>query len=402
MKREGAGSVSSIIAVAGLLTLLLSNLAGCADSPEAAQVGANSVRVEHSLLGETNEGYPVRQVLTGLSEPWGMSFLDNGELLITQKSGELYRYTGDEVHKIAGVPPVAVVGQGGLLDVLAVPVAGGDRWIYLSYSIAGKGGYSTRVMRARLLDDQLIDQEILFTAAPFYEKRRHFGSRLLVDDAGYLFITVGDRGNRAAAQDLGSHAGKVIRLFTDGSVPEDNPFRDTTGARPEIYSYGHRNPQGIAIHPTERSLWISEHGPQGGDEINRLVPAGNYGWPVVSYGEEYGGGKIGIGTHKPGVAGPAEYFLPSVGTSGMLFYSHKHLPAYRTHLLLGMLRGRGFSVENGAHFRTDIAHAARRRTGVKSEMEALPFRVRDMEQAPDGSLWMLADGSKLIHISRYR
>ncbi len=389
--------VTQLVCVAMLFAGVL---VACSQAPDAPLEQPVGPRVEWQLLGATNTGYPVRQVLSGLEEPWGMSFLPDGGLLITQRTGALLHYSAGDLQEIGGTPEVTAVGQGGLLDVLVAPASEGSPWVYLSYSVADADEYSTRVMRGRLSGNQLSQPEILFTAQPYYPRRNHFGSRLHIDEAGFLFITVGDRGNRAAAQDLSSHAGKIIRLHADGALPLDNPFRSTKNARPEIFSYGHRNPQGIAVNPVDGSLWISEHGPEGGDEINRVVSAGNYGWPVVTYGEEYGGGKIGIGTHKPGIAGPAEYFIPSIGTAGMLFYSHEHLPAYTSHLLVGMLRGRGFSIENGAQFRPDIAHRALKRTGVKSEMEALPFRVRDMEQAVDGTLWLLADGDKLLKISR--
>lgn len=326
----------------------------------------------------------------GLEEPWGMDFLPGGGLLVTEKGGALKRIDVDPlaVTEIAGVPAVEDVGQGGLMDVAVHPDFASNGRIYLSYTVGDGGRYSTRVSRARLVEGALVDLEELFTAQPYFRERRHFGSRLLLD-GGYLYITVGDRGNRELAQSLETHNGKVLRLTEDGEVPADNPFVDRAGARPEIWTYGHRNPQGLAQHPYNRSLWVSEHGPQGGDELNLLQRGANYGWPLVTYGEEYGGGRIGEGTHKAGTAQPLVYWVPSIATGGIAFYKGDLYPGWQPSLLVAALKlGRISRLELDGE-------------GVGAEtrlLANLKMRIRDVQVGPDGRLYALAAGSRLIRL----
>jgi len=237
-----------------------------------------------------------------------------------------------------------------------------------------------------LQDDRLVDQQVLFTAQPFFAERRHFGSRLLID-GGYLYLTVGDRGNRDLAQSLQSHNGKVMRLHEDGTVPEDNPFVGREDARPEIWSYGHRNPQGIARHPVTGDIWVSEHGPQGGDEINRVERGANYGWPLVTYGEEYGGGKIGQGTELEGTLQPLTYYVPSIGTGGIDFYVGNKYPGWKNSLLVAGLR---LSL---------ISRVELQEGGLGKQTKLLmKMRVRDVQVGPDGLVYALADGSSLVRL----
>ncbi len=330
----------------------------------------------------------VKTLVRNLQEPWGMDFLPDGRILITEKGGELKAVNPPRfaVRDVAGVPETVEAGQGGLLDVLVHPDFSSNGLVYLSYVVEEEQHYSTRISRARLENHRLVDHQVLFTAQPFFKERRHFGSRLLIDN-GFLYITIGDRGNRDLAQSLETHNGKVLRLRDDGTVPGDNPFAEREGARPEIWTYGHRNPQGMAAHPHTGAIWVSEHGPQGGDEINRLARGANYGWPVITYGEEYGGGKIGIGTHNPGMEQPLTWYVPSIGPAGIDFYVGNIYPNWKASLLIAGLRRPQIN-------KVELVGDG---LGTKSRMMAnLEMRVRDVQVGPDGLVYALADGSRLI------
>lgn len=335
-------------------------------------------------------GIRVRTLVQWLHEPWGMDFLPDGRLLLTEKDGTLKLVSPGSwtTVDVAGVPAVANEGQGGLLDVLVHPGFERNRLIYLSYAVAVEGGFTTRVARARLQGESLSDLQVLFTALPAFPERRHFGSRLLLD-RGYLYITVGDRGNRGLAQALDTHNGKVIRLTEDGRVPPDNPFVGRAGARGEIYSYGHRNPQGIARHPVTGAIWVAEHGPQGGDEINVVRAGANYGWPIITYGEEYGGGRIGEGTHRAGMEQPLIYYTPSIGIGGIGFYSGELYAGWKPSLLVSGLR------------LTRINRLELEGGGLGRETRLLGnlnMRIRDVQVGPDGLVYALADRSRLIRL----
>ncbi|MFT6387294.1 MAG: glucose/arabinose dehydrogenase [Cellvibrionaceae bacterium] len=268
--------------------------------------------------------FKVDVIAEGLNKPWGLAKLPDGRFLVTEKKGDL-RFIdadGSVSPPITGLPLISAVGQGGLLDVILHPQFSGTQLIYFSF-VAGSSfdGYGTEVMRAKLLGNRLVDQKVIFTALPKVRGGRHFGSRLLFDTEDYLFISLGDRGRRDEAQNLGSHIGTVVRLQSDGSIPKDNPFISTPNAKPEIFSYGHRNVQGLALHPKTGQVWAHEHGPQGGDEINVLDVGKNYGWPVITYGAEYGTGfKIGEGVVKSGMQQPIHFWDPSIAPSGMAFF----------------------------------------------------------------------------------
>ena len=338
--------------------------------------------------GEGNTDIWVETLLSGLKEPWGMDFLPDGRILLTEKGGKLKEISpsGFAVNTVQGVPETVVAGQGGLMDVLVHPDFASNKWIYLSYVVAQDKGFSTRVVRAKLENHVLVAHQVLFTAQPFYKERRHFGSRLLIDD-GYLYITVGDRGNRELAQSLHTHNGKVMRLRENGEIPADNPFVGQRGALPEIWTFGHRNPQGIAKHPLNGEIWVSEHGPQGGDEINRLQRGANYGWPLITYGEEYGGGKIGVGTHLEGMEQPLIYYVPSIGTGGIDFYVGDIYPNWNASVLVAGLRD------------AQIGKVELRGNGLGRQTRLLTtMRVRDVQVGPDGLVYALADGSRLIRL----
>ncbi len=338
-------------------------------------------------LGIEDQGLMLEPIAEALDQPWGMDFLSDTQILITEKTGQLQQFdtvTGER-HSISGLPDSADFGQGGLLDVL-VDREEAEVWLYLSYTHEGGEGYTTRVARGRLQDAGLIDVQVLFTAEPFYETKYHFGSRLqIVDD--YLFVTVGDRGNRQYAQDLSRHNGKVMRIHKNGDVPDENPFTQRAGARPEIWTYGHRNPQGLARHP-DGSLWVSEHGPQGGDELNRLEAGTNYGWPIITYGEEYGGGAIGEGTSKPGMAQPEKYYVPSIATCGMDFNDATHYPQWKPSAFVSSLK---LTHLNRVELTSD---------GLGEETRYFAssgLRFRDVQTGPDGYVYVLA-GSGLYRV----
>jgi len=370
-----------------LASALLAGLAmaASADSHVASENHTGAVSEE-----QVTKQLVVATLIEGFEEPWGMDFLPDGDLLVTEISGHLNLVdsTSLKTHRIKNLPVSVAAGQGGLMDVLVHPDFAQNQWIYLSYTVQHEDKYSTRVSRAKLVGNSLREQQDLFTALPYFKQTRHFGSRLLIDQ-GFLYITVGDRGNRDLAQSLNSHNGKVIRLTDDGQVPTDNPFVSSKAAKPEIWSYGHRNPQGIAKHPHNGALWIAEHGPQGGDEINQLAAGGNYGWPVITYGEEYGGGPIGQGTRQNGMLQPLAYYVPSIGTAGIDFYTGDVYPGWSDSLLVS-----GLSL-------TQISRLTLQgdQLGARTRLLAdLNMRVRDVQQGPDGLIYALVDGSRLVRL----
>lgn len=333
---------------------------------------------EHSLR--------VTTLISGLEHPWGLAFLPDGRLLITERPGRLRIATSDfklAPTPINGLPPVAAVGQGGLLDVALHPKFAENGWVYWSFAARGQGGVGTEVARGKLRGDSLGEVEVIFRAMSKRGGGLHFGSRLVFDRQGFLYITLGDRGERERAQRLDEHPGKIIRLHDDGKVPSDNPFAKQAGARPEIFSLGHRNVQGAALHPESGILWTHEHGPQGGDEINIISAGINYGWPEITYGAEYGSGApIGYGTAKTGMAQPIHTWVPSIAPSGMAFYRGSAFPRWQGDLFVGALAGR--SLVRLRPQGDKIVHEERLLRGAIG-------RVRDVRVGPDGLLYLLID-----------
>ncbi|MCC6533796.1 MAG: PQQ-dependent sugar dehydrogenase [Burkholderiales bacterium] len=329
----------------------------------------------------------VRVLVRGLEHPWSVAFLPDGRMLVTEREGRL-RIVRDgklEPKPVAGVPPVAASGQGGLLDVVLHPRFVDNGWIYLSYAARGPGGVGTEVARARLTQDRLEDVKQIFVMQPKVGGGRHFGSRLVFDRQGHLFITLGERGDQDRAQRLDEHLGKIVRLHDDGRIPQDNPFRARAGAKPEIYTLGNRNVQGAALHPATGELWAHEHGPQGGDEINIIRAGANYGWPVVTYGRNYGTGtKIGEGTHKDGMTPPIHYWVPSIAPSGMAFYTGDKFAKWRGDLFVGALRD-----EMLVRLRFDADKVVKEERMLKGVLG----RIRDVRLGPDGYLYVLTDES---------
>lgn len=375
-----------------LFALFLLGLIGCvapaADGPPPT-AALREAPAGSEQLGE-QKPVLVKTLVDSLKEPWGMDFLPDGSLLVTELGGQLKRITRDTfaVSTIGNVPDTRQVGQGGLMDVLVHPDFASNRLIYLSYTVSQDGKHSTRVSQAKLDGNNLVAVEELFTATPFFSERRHFGSRLLLD-RGYLYITVGDRGNRDLAQSLSTHNGKVMRLTEAGDIPKDNPFIGREGALPEIWTYGHRNPQGMALHPETGEVWVAEHGPRGGDEVNTLVAGSNYGWPIVTYGQEYSGGAIGVGTHAEGMAQPMVYWVPSIGTGNIDFYTGDLYPGWAPSLLVSGLK------------MTRISRLELDGDGLGQETRLLAnlgMRIRDVQVGPDGRVYALAGGSRLIRL----
>jgi aldose sugar dehydrogenase len=341
---------------------------------------------------ESTEHGPVRvdTVARGLDHPWALEFLPDGALLVTERSGSLRHVSAQGLvsDPIAGVPPVDARGQGGLLDVALHPGFAQNRLVYLSYSEPGQGGNSTAVARGVLSPDgrSLAEVERIFTQQPKLPSTKHFGSRLVFDGKGHLFVTLGERSSakfREQAQDLDSHLGKIVRLSEDGSVPEDNPFAGTAGALPEIWSYGHRNIQAAAIHPETGQLWEIEHGPKGGDEINVAEPGKNYGWPIVSHGVNYNGSPVGTGRRRAaGMEDPLYTWTPVIAPSGMAFYTGEALPAWHGDLFVGGLAATALvrlELESAK-----IVHEERL-------LEDLGARIRDVAVGPEGALYLLTD-----------
>jgi aldose sugar dehydrogenase len=328
----------------------------------------------------------------GLAHPWGMAFLPDGRLLVTERPGRmrLIDKDGRLSPPLRGLPQVVAGGQGGLLDVALGPDFTSSRLIYFSFSEPrGEGTNGTSVARAKLVADanggKLDDVKVIFRQEPATVSGVHFGSRLAFARDGNLFVTLGERYQRDRAQDLSTHYGKVVRIRPDGSAPPDNPFVGKAGARPEIWSYGHRNPQAAAIHPVSGKLWTVEHGARGGDEVNIPLPGRNYGWPVITYGRDYSGAKIGEGTAKPGMEQPIYYWDPSIAPSGMAFYTGGLFPEWKGNLFVGALAGQALH---------RLVLDGERIVGEEQLLSDLGERIRDVRNGPDGALWLLTDNSQ--------
>lgn len=335
------------------------------------------------------------EVAAGLEHPWAMAFLPGngnapGRVLVTERPGRMRLVEQGKLSApLAGVPAVFARGQGGLLDVVPHPRFADNQLVYFSYAEpapGGNGGNSTAVARARLdaANNALADLKVVFRQQPKFESTAHFGCRLAFARDGTLFATLGDRYfRRDDAHTLDTHHGKIVRISEDGGVPPDNPFVKQRGALPEIWSYGHRNVQGAAIHPTTGELWAHEHGPQGGDELNVIKPGADHGWPVITYGREYGtNAVIGEGTARAGVVSPLTYWVPSIGPSGMAFVTGDRHPAWRGQLLVGALRARQL-----VRLELDGAKV------VREHRHAVGARVRDVRQTADGHIYLLTDES---------
>ena len=340
-----------------------------------------------SIRSSTGE-IAVSTVARGLDHPWALAFLPDARLLITERPGRMriVAEDGSLSAPLAGVPRVFASGQGGLLDVALDRGFAASRSIYFCYAEPVQGGARTALARARLIDASvpgLEDVDVIFHQQGPLSGGNHFGCRIVQTPDDNLFLSLGEHFRpRDQAQNLGNHLGKIVRIRPDGSVPPDNPFVGRPDAKPEIWSFGHRNVQGLALHPETGQLWEHEHGPRGGDEVNLIEKGRNYGWPVIGYGIDYSGAKIHESTHKPGMEQPAWYWVPSIAPSGMTFYSGSLFPAWRGNLFLGALAGQLL-----------VRLELEGEKVLKEERLAMGERIRDVRQGPDGALWLVTDSA---------
>jgi glucose/arabinose dehydrogenase len=329
----------------------------------------------------------VTPYVKGLENPWSMAFLPNGDMLVTEKVGRLrvVRNGTLDAQPVAGVPQVLAMGQGGLLDVAVHPRFAENRLVYLTYSKPLDGGANTTALaRGRFDGSALTDVKDIFVADASSKATLHFGSRLAFGLDGTLYMTVGERNDRNRAQETTHHAGKVLRLRDDGSAPPDNPFVGRAGFRPEIFSYGHRNLQGLTVHPETGAVWETEHGPQGGDELNLILPGKNYGWPVVTFGREYTGELITNQPWREGMEQPVTIWVPSIALSGMAFYTADRFPVWKGSLFVGGLAGQVLH---------RVVFTPRGPIGREPLFADLRQRIRDVRQGPDGLLYLLTDAN---------
>jgi glucose/arabinose dehydrogenase len=360
--------------IAGL-TLAL-GIGACQES------GAQKTQYTSGSLDSVN----VAVYAKGLESPWGLAFLPDGRALVTERPGRLriVSPTGGISQPIAGVPAVVTGGQGGLLDVAIDPEFVTNQLVYLSYSEAGGAGAGTAVARGKLTNEGLQGVEVIWRQVPKVSGGNHFGSRLVFARDGTLFITTGERFEyRDSAQTLTNTLGKVVRVNRDGTIPSDNPFAKQNGALPEIWSYGHRNMQGATLHPETGQLWTIEHGAQGGDELNLDLAGKNYGWPVITWGIDYSGAKIGEGTTKAGMEQPNFYWVPSIAPSGLLYYNGDAFPGWNGSFFIGALKWQGLS-----RLRPGPDGSF---TEERFQDKALKRRIRDVRQGPDGAIYLLVD-----------
>ncbi len=348
----------------------------------AAPAAAPTVVQAQDVMRSAKAAYRLATLSRDLEQPWSIAFLPDGRLLITERPGRLRLFSNGRLERtpLGGVPKVYANNQGGLLDVCLHPEFVRNRVLYLSYSAEGAGGAATVVARAEFTDGGLRNVTPIFEALPRTSGGLHFGSRIAFDREGLMYVTTGERYQMRRAQDLGDLGGKVIRLRDDGSVPSDNPFVGRAGARPEIFSYGHRNPQGLAMNPDSGRMWLVEHGPRGGDELNLLTSGANYGWPLVTHGIDYSGAKISDHKSLPGMQDPVRVWVPSISPSGLCFYTGQRFPGWRGSAFTGAL-------SNEALFRIEL-DGERYRGEERLLVDRLPY-IRDVRQGPDGLLYVV-------------
>lgn len=376
----GCGMRSSFSSIA----LLLATVA-CGNSPPAVAQPGDAPRsptpasIDGIVTAET--------VASGLVNPWGLAFMPDGRILVTERPGRLrvVALDGTLSPALTGVPAVEAVGQGGLLDVAIDPQFSENQLVYLSYAESGAGGSGTAVARGRFAETGLTDVEVIFSQRPKVGGTGHYGSRLIFANDGRLFITLGDRQCcRDRAQNLHEGIGKIMRIERDGSIPGDNPFVERSDAQPEIWSYGHRNVQGAALNPSTGDLWTVEHGARGGDELNRPERGKNYGWPVITYGVDYSGARIGEGTSREGMEQPVYYWDPVIAPSGMIFYTGDAIPGWQGSILIG-------SLTPGALVRLELQDG---RVSLEERyLGSLGERFRDLQQGPDGFVYAVTDNA---------
>lgn len=373
--------------VAASCLLLFWTMAACA---EKAQEKTQSMVVD----GKT---YTVVTITAQLDHPWAIAFLPDSSFLVTQRSGKLLKISHDGKKRtpISGLPTIVAEDQGGLLDLILHPNFRSNRTLFISYSANGPGGTGTEVARAELRHTKLVNVRTIFKALPKTPASKHYGCRMLMAPDGKLLITLGEKTIMQEAQNRTNHLGSIIRVNPDGSVPRDNPFIGSRAIRPEIYTYGNRNIQGIALHPLGKEIWFHEHGPLGGDELNILKKGANYGWPLVTYGIDYNGDTISTKTAAPGIESPLLHWTPCIAPSGMLFYTGDRFPEWKGNLFIGSL------VQ--FHLRRIVLEGKK---VVRQQVLLGSFgeRIRDVRQGPDGLLYLLtdSDNGRLLRIEPAR
>lgn len=332
--------------------------------------------------------FTVQTLYESFTNPWGMAWLPDGRMLVTERSGEILvfkddKYTGE---KLSGVPKVFANGQGGLLDIQLHPDYNTNKWIYIAYSKPVDGGATTAIARFKLNGNQVTDLSDLFTAKPYIPASFHFGSRIVFDKDKYMYFAVGERGTQPKVQELNNDHGKIHRLHDDGRVPSDNPFAKQQGANASIWTYGHRNPQGMVYDAATNRIWAAEHGPKGGDELNLIEKGKNYGWPKTSYGINYDGTVLTPNKELPGIENPARYWVPSIGPCGIALVTSKRYPEWKGNILVGALAFR------------HVARVQLDGTKYVSEEKLLDGmgRVRHVAESPDGYIYVITEGPGLL------
>ncbi len=365
-----------------------------------ATIGALAILITASACGQNipnevnlpkKESFTVEMVAEGIMNPWGMVFLPDGSMLVSDKEGALIQIKKGIKTQILNVPKVYVRGQGGLLDLELHPKYKENGWLYISYASEEgeeKGGH-TAIMRAKLKGNTLVESELLYKAGPNTTKGQHFGSRLEFDNKGYLYFTIGERGERDInPQDIKRDGGKIYRIFDDGRIPSDNPFVGVSGAKNAIYTYGNRNPQGLVFHPIRKEMWEHEHGPKGGDELNIVKKGANYGWPLITYGINYSGSPITDKTDLPNMEQPIHYWVPSIAPSGMAFINSNKYPEWNGNLLVGSLSFQ--YLERLVLKGTKVVY--------REKLLADLGRVRNVRQAPDGYIYVAIEGKGIVKL----
>jgi glucose/arabinose dehydrogenase len=337
---------------------------------------------------DSAQAYTAEKLYEGFKNPWGMVWLPDGRMLVNEKAGDILvfkndKYTGE---KLSGVPKVSDAGQGGLLDIQLHPDYKNNNWIYISYSKPVQGGITTAISRFKLNGNQVTELQDIFLAKPFIEATFHFGSRIIFDKDNYLYFSVGERGTQPKVQELTNDHGKIHRIHDDGRIPQDNPFVAQKDASPSIWTYGHRNPQGMVYDAASNRIWAVEHGPKGGDELNLIEKAKNYGWPKTSYGINYDGTVLTPNKELPGITNPVRYWVPSIGPCGMAMVTSDRYPAWKGNLLIGALAHR------------HLARVQLSDTKYVGEEKLLPdmARVRHVAQSPDGYIYAITEGPGLL------
>ena len=348
---------------------------------------------ENDVAIKTSEkrGYTTEKIVNNLNNPWGMTWLPNGSMLITEKAGSLIHFSNGTKTEIKNVPEVYNRGQGGLLDIELHPNYSENGWIYITYasSEGDEEGGNTKLIRCKLKNDSLTSIEELYKATPNTSRGQHFGSRIEFDNEGYLYFSIGERGNRDVnPQDITRDGGKIYRLNDDGTIPEDNPFVNEKNAKKAIFTYGNRNPQGMAKHPTTGQIWTHEHGPKGGDEINIVKKGVNYGWPVISYGVNYSGTKFTDITSKPGMEQPIYYWVPSIAPCGMDFVTGDRYPDWKGHLLVGSLK---FNY-------VELVKLNGNEVVGREKIAQDIGRVRNVKMGPNGYIYIAVEGQGIFKV----